>query len=173
MKKILQEFGSTSNINVLVNKSLLTIEYGCLKMHDLIQDMGREIVRKEAPKNPGQLSRLWYYVDVIEILTDDLVRIMYLLFYNLYIIVYYNNDNMHLTYLFVLVLKGSDKIEGIMPDPPQRAVVDWSGFAFEKMEWLRILIVRNTSFSYEPKHLPNHLRVLDWEEYDGNKFVCP
>ncbi|KAH1211545.1 TMV resistance protein N [Glycine max] len=133
-----QEFGSTSNINVLVNKSLLTIEYGCLKMHDLIQDMGREIVRKEAPKNPGQLSRLWYYVDVIEILTDDL---------------------------------GSDKIEGIMPDPPQRAVVDWSGFAFEKMEWLRILIVRNTSFSYEPKHLPNHLRVLDWEEYDGNKFI--
>ncbi|KAL5126437.1 TMV resistance protein N [Glycine soja] len=132
-----QEFGSTSNINVLVNKSLLTIEYGCLKMHDLIQDMGREIVRKEAPKNPGQLSRLWYYVDVIEILTDDL---------------------------------GSDKIEGIMLDPPQRAVVDWSGFAFEKMEWLRILIVRNTSFSYEPKHLPNHLRVLDWEEYDGNKF---
>ena len=59
-----------------------------------------------------------------------------------------------------------------MLDPPQRAVVDWSGFAFEKMEWLRILIVRNTSFSYEPKHLPNHLRVLDWKEQRETGIVC-
>ena len=72
--------------------------------------------------------------------------------------------------MFVLVLKGSDKIQGIMLDPPQREEVDWSGTAFEKMKRLRILIVRNTSFSSEPEHLPNHLRVLDWIEYPSKSF---
>ncbi|KAL2318720.1 hypothetical protein Fmac_032596 [Flemingia macrophylla] len=136
VKKILHEFGA-SNINVLVNKSLLTFENGCLKMHDLIQDMGREIVRLEAPNKPGERSRLWYYKEIIEILTEDY---------------------------------GSDNIQGIMLDPPQQEKVKWSGTAFEKMKWLRILIVRNTLFSLEPKHLPNHLKVLDWEEYPSEAF---
>ena len=57
-----------------------------------------------------------------------------------------------------------------MLDPPQREEVDWSGTAFEKMKRLRILIVRNTSFSSEPEHLPNHLRVLDWIEYPSKSF---
>ncbi|KAH1062573.1 hypothetical protein GYH30_005502 [Glycine max] len=138
VENILDDIGAiTYNINVLVKKSLLTIEDGCLKMHDLIQDMGRVIVRQEEPDNPGERSRLWYYEDVIEILTDDL---------------------------------GSNKIQGIMLDPPQREEVDWSGTAFEKMKRLRILIVRNTSFSSEPEHLPNHLRVLDWIEYPSKSF---
>ncbi|RDX77350.1 TMV resistance protein N, partial [Mucuna pruriens] len=38
------------------------------------------------------------------------------------------------------------------------------------MKELRILIVRSTSFSSEPEHLPNHLRVLDWEEYPSRSF---
>ncbi|XP_029125309.1 uncharacterized protein LOC109789614 [Cajanus cajan] len=135
VKKIIEEFGA-SNINVLVNKSLLTIENGYLKMHDLIQDMGREIIRQETTKL-GERSRLWYYEDVIEILTDDY---------------------------------GSDNIQGIMLDPPQKEVVNWDGNAFKKMESLRILIVRNTLFSHEPNHLSNHLRVLDWEEYPSRSF---
>ncbi|CAJ1971315.1 unnamed protein product [Sphenostylis stenocarpa] len=136
VEKILEEFDSTSNIIVLRNKSLVTVEDGYLKMHDLIQDMGREIVRQEAP-NPGERSRLWEYEDVIEILDED---------------------------------SGSNKIQGIMLNPPQQEEVDWSGDEFEKMKWLRILIVRNTSFLVAPKHLPNHLRVLDWEEYPSKCF---
>ncbi|CAJ1971313.1 unnamed protein product [Sphenostylis stenocarpa] len=137
VKRILEEFGSTSSINVLCDKSLLTIEDDCLKMHDLIQDMGREIVRQEAPNYPGKRSRLWDCEDVREILTED---------------------------------SGSKKIQGIMFDPPQREDVNWSGNAFEKMKWLRILIIRNTTFSPKPEHLPNHLRVLDWEEYPSKSF---
>ncbi|CAJ1971314.1 unnamed protein product [Sphenostylis stenocarpa] len=137
VKRILEEFGSTSSINVLCDKSLLTIEDDCLKMHDLIQDMGREIVRQEAPNYPGKRSRLWDCEDVREILTED---------------------------------SGSKKIQGIMFDPPQREEVNWSGNAFEKMKWLRILIIRNTTFSPKPEHLPNHLRVLDWEEYPSKSF---
>ncbi|KAL9315970.1 hypothetical protein ACSQ67_016971 [Phaseolus vulgaris] len=65
---------------------------------------------------------------------------------------------------------GSDKIQGIMLDPPQREEVEWSGTALVKMECLRILIVRNTSFSSELEHLPNYLRLLDWEECPSKSF---
>ncbi|XP_022637413.1 TMV resistance protein N-like [Vigna radiata var. radiata] len=137
VKKILKEFCSTSNMKVLVNKSLITIENDRLKMHDLIQDMGRQIVRQEAPDNPGQRSRILDYEDVIEILTKD---------------------------------SGSDKIQGIKLDPPKQAEVKWSGTEFGKMKWLRILIVRNTSFSSELQHLPNHLRLLHWDNYPSKSF---
>jgi len=57
-----------------------------------------------------------------------------------------------------------------MLDPPQPIKQDWSDTAFVKMNRLRILIVRNTTFSSEPKHLPNQLRLLDWEEYPSKSF---
>ncbi|KAF8036330.1 hypothetical protein BT93_C2146 [Corymbia citriodora subsp. variegata] len=57
-------------IAVLKEKSLITIEHGMLEMHDMIQEMGREIVRQESPKEPGERSRLWSYEDVIHVLTE-------------------------------------------------------------------------------------------------------
>ncbi|KAI4332384.1 hypothetical protein L6164_017298 [Bauhinia variegata] len=40
-------------------------------MHDLIQDMGREIVRQESSDDPGQRSRLWLKEDIIYVLTEN------------------------------------------------------------------------------------------------------
>ncbi|XP_018726978.2 disease resistance protein RPV1-like [Eucalyptus grandis] len=57
-------------IEVLLDKLLITIEHGKLEMHDMIQEMGREIVRKESPKEPGERSRLWFYKDVLHVLTE-------------------------------------------------------------------------------------------------------
>ncbi|KAF8036220.1 hypothetical protein BT93_C2049 [Corymbia citriodora subsp. variegata] len=57
-------------INVLIEKSLIAIEDGKLEMHDMIQEMGREIVRRESPKEPGERSRLWFYEDVLHVLTE-------------------------------------------------------------------------------------------------------
>lgn len=59
-------------IPVLVEKSLIFIEGNELHMHDLIQQMGREIVRRESPI-PGKRSRLWYHEDVVHVLQDDTV----------------------------------------------------------------------------------------------------
>ncbi|KAL3747241.1 hypothetical protein ACJRO7_016081, partial [Eucalyptus globulus] len=59
-----------SGIAVLIDKSLITIEYGKLEMHDMIQEMGREIIRRESPKVPGKRSRLWFYKDVLRVLTE-------------------------------------------------------------------------------------------------------
>ncbi|XP_065637067.1 disease resistance protein RUN1 [Quercus suber] len=40
-------------------------------MHDLLQDMGQEIVHRESPKEPGGCSRLWIYKDVIHVLKNN------------------------------------------------------------------------------------------------------
>ncbi|KAG4390487.1 hypothetical protein GLYMA_06G310000v4 [Glycine max] len=59
-------------ISVLVDRSLVSIDkYDRLRMHDLIQDMGREIVREVSPLEPGKRSRLWYHEDVFEVLSEN------------------------------------------------------------------------------------------------------
>ncbi|KAH9782279.1 ADP-ribosyl cyclase/cyclic ADP-ribose hydrolase [Citrus sinensis] len=39
-----------------------------IRMHDLLQELGREIVRQESI-NPGNRSRLWHHEDIYEVLT--------------------------------------------------------------------------------------------------------
>ncbi|XP_054777353.1 TMV resistance protein N-like isoform X1 [Prosopis cineraria] len=67
------DFGARFYIEILVDKSLVTVaDSGNLGMHDLIQQMGREIVRQEAPSNPCKRSRLWHCKDVLEVLRENL-----------------------------------------------------------------------------------------------------
>ncbi|KAL9432401.1 hypothetical protein AB3S75_027435 [Citrus x aurantiifolia] len=40
-------------------------------MHDLLQGMGREIVRQESIKDPGKRSRLWNHEDIYHVLTRN------------------------------------------------------------------------------------------------------
>ncbi|XP_045832557.1 disease resistance protein RUN1-like isoform X1 [Trifolium pratense] len=57
-------------ITVLVERSLVKIEKNNkLGMHDLIRDMGREIVRQSSPRKLGKHSRLWFREDVHDVLT--------------------------------------------------------------------------------------------------------
>ena len=61
-------------ISRLIEKCLVTIDhFNELSMHDLLQRMGREIVRQESPKSPGEQSRLWRCEDVLKVLTEDTV----------------------------------------------------------------------------------------------------
>jgi hypothetical protein len=63
------------HINVLVEKSLIKIdESGKVTLHDLLEDMGKEIVRQESPEDPGKRSRLWAYNDIKEVLQENKVR---------------------------------------------------------------------------------------------------
>lgn len=59
--KVLDSFGfdSVIGISVLIEKSLITITNGRLHMHDLIQEMGRQIVRESFPD-----SRLWQLEEI-------------------------------------------------------------------------------------------------------------
>jgi len=61
-------------INVLIQKSLIQIsESNDLTLHDLIADMGKEIVRLESPYQPGKRSRLWSDKDIVEVLEGNTV----------------------------------------------------------------------------------------------------
>jgi hypothetical protein len=44
-------------------------------MHDLLRDMGREIVREEYLKIPRKCSRLWQYEDALDQLAKHEVKI--------------------------------------------------------------------------------------------------
>ena len=44
-------------------------------MHDLLEEMGRNIVRQEYPDDPWRRSRLWDYKDINKVLKNDMVRL--------------------------------------------------------------------------------------------------
>ena len=74
IRDVLESFGyyPDYNIDILMEKSLITIGIsGKLRMHDLLQEMGHEIVRRESPKEPGGRSRLWMYEDVLHVLKKN------------------------------------------------------------------------------------------------------
>ncbi|XP_061359121.1 TMV resistance protein N-like [Gastrolobium bilobum] len=72
VKRLLKVCDFFPIIRVFASKSLITIdENGCLEMHDLIQEMGREIVRKESPSNHGDRSRIWYHKEVLQVLKEN------------------------------------------------------------------------------------------------------
>ena len=61
------------DLDVLVEKSLITISERNLWMHDLLQELGRQIVHSESPEQPGSRSRLWLKDDVLHVLKNNTV----------------------------------------------------------------------------------------------------
>ncbi|XP_027925185.1 TMV resistance protein N-like isoform X1 [Vigna unguiculata] len=128
------------HIGVLVDKSLLkfSVHGVMVKMHDLVEDMGKEIVRKESPKDPGKRSRLWLHEDIIQVLEDNTgtseIEIIHLDF----------------------------------PPLDKEEIVEWNRKAFKKMRNLKTLIIKSGNFSAGPKYLPNSLRVLEWWRYPSH-----
>ncbi|KAM1030009.1 hypothetical protein FF1_033914 [Malus domestica] len=59
------------DIAVLMEKSLLTLFGRKLWMHDLIQELGWEIVRRECCEEPGKRSRLWLPKDIIHVFVNN------------------------------------------------------------------------------------------------------
>ena len=69
-------------IKKLIDKCLITVDqYDKLSMHNLLQQMGKDIVQQESPKL-GERSRLWCYEDVLEVLTKNMVCIILVHFSN-------------------------------------------------------------------------------------------
>ncbi|XP_039169062.1 disease resistance protein RPV1 isoform X2 [Eucalyptus grandis] len=73
VKKVLDscDVQTTVGFDILIERSLISIDYGILKMHDLIQSMGMDIVRQECRDDPRSRSRLWQYDDVADALSSD------------------------------------------------------------------------------------------------------
>ncbi|KAH9725766.1 ADP-ribosyl cyclase/cyclic ADP-ribose hydrolase [Citrus sinensis] len=68
------DFDPVIGIRVLIDKSLIEISNGNrLRMHDLLQEMGQQIVKRQSPKEPGKRSRLWKEEDVHHVLTKNTI----------------------------------------------------------------------------------------------------
>ncbi|XP_068317484.1 disease resistance protein RUN1-like [Pyrus communis] len=70
--KILDECGfyATSEISILRERCLITVEWGELKMHDLIQEMAKTIISEKSPTQPERWSRLWNPEAIADVLTN-------------------------------------------------------------------------------------------------------
>ncbi|KAJ7961680.1 Disease resistance protein (TIR-NBS-LRR class) [Quillaja saponaria] len=66
-------FFAEIGITILMERCLITVDSkNKLRMHDLLRDMGREIVREKWPKEPEERSRLWWHEDVCDVLTKHM-----------------------------------------------------------------------------------------------------
>ncbi|KAG2300279.1 hypothetical protein Bca52824_036751 [Brassica carinata] len=64
-------YAAEIGITVLTEKSLIGISKGCIKMHDLLQQMGRELVRQQAVKKPAERFLLWDPEDICDLLSEN------------------------------------------------------------------------------------------------------
>ncbi|KAK4276221.1 hypothetical protein QN277_019191 [Acacia crassicarpa] len=71
-------FSTIIGLKVLLDKALITgvkestVRKARISMHDLIQEMGWEIVREESVDNPGNRSRLWDANEICHVLKHDM-----------------------------------------------------------------------------------------------------
>ena len=75
-------FNARIGISVLVEKSLLSVDDNeCLGMHDLLQEMGKKIVRFESNGYLGNSSRWWLKEDLLHVSKENMVRKMTVIIY--------------------------------------------------------------------------------------------
>ncbi|XP_041000617.1 probable WRKY transcription factor 19 [Juglans microcarpa x Juglans regia] len=122
-------------------------------MHDLLQEMGKEIVRQESPKEAGKRSRLWFYEDVRHVLEE-------------------NTGTNTIEAILLDFPKDDDDMQ-----------IRLHSEAFMNMKNLRLLFINWNIVQFSggpPNYLPNKIRVPDWPEYPwsilpsnfhGNKLV--
>ncbi|KAH1256575.1 TMV resistance protein N [Glycine max] len=71
-KEALREAAGISRVVVLNYRSLVTVDYkNKLGMHDLLRDMGREIIRSKTPMELEERSRLWFHEDALDVLSKE------------------------------------------------------------------------------------------------------
>ncbi|XP_023730871.1 disease resistance protein RPV1-like [Lactuca sativa] len=64
-------FHATYGLRVLEQKSLITISYNRLGMHDRIEELGKNIVWRSHPHEPNKHSRLWICEEIEELISND------------------------------------------------------------------------------------------------------
>ncbi|CAF1888499.1 unnamed protein product [Brassica napus] len=73
VKKCLEKSGLDVKLGleVLAHNSLISIEYGFIRMHRLLKQMGREIVKKQSLEEPGKRQFLWDANEIFDVLEGN------------------------------------------------------------------------------------------------------
>ncbi|KAI9376890.1 hypothetical protein POPTR_019G017082v4 [Populus trichocarpa] len=59
------------DLQTLHERSLIKVLGETVTMHDLLRDMGREVVREKSPKQPGERTRIWNQEDAWNVLEQQ------------------------------------------------------------------------------------------------------
>ncbi|KAD6454851.1 hypothetical protein E3N88_09557 [Mikania micrantha] len=137
--KILEGCGFHAQIGleVLEQKSLINIlDYGTLSMHDHLEEMGRNIVRRLHPDEPNRHSRLWVKKEIEEILINDLgtkaTRSMNLMYPGIHPAIVMKSLRKMKELRLLCVFDGNktwEIDEGVEYLPNSLRSLNWSGFA--------------------------------------------
>ncbi|CAL5398994.1 unnamed protein product [Camellia sinensis] len=149
------DFYTTVGIRNLIDRCLLTVdEHKKLVMHQLVQEMGREIVRQESPKEPGERTRLWNHKDSFNVLRENTGtgKIEGLKIDMNFLEDKYDRITVGTT------LRNSDKIA---------LEVD----SFARMHKLKLLQLRNLQVNGSFENFPKGLRWLCWHGFSFNS-IC-
>ncbi|XP_060196142.1 disease resistance protein Roq1-like isoform X2 [Lycium barbarum] len=146
-------------VKVLMEKSLITISEGRIFMHQLIQEMGWHIVRREAFDYPREYSRLWMSEDISHVLARNMGTEKI------------EGISLNLTKMYTDISQalernlGTDKIKGMSLKFTNVKEVNVSVTAFMQMTRLRFLKIKNAYVSQGPDILPGELNWLSWHGY--------
>ncbi|KAI9128801.1 hypothetical protein K1719_000284 [Acacia pycnantha] len=123
------------HIGVLVDKCLIKIDNfsNSIKMHDLVQDMGREIIHQESRKDPRKRSRLWSSKDIRRVLeecegTSDVIAIIQVESFESMEIDWDGNAFKSMKNLKILILENAIFLQGPEYLPNGLAILRWRGY---------------------------------------------
>ncbi|XP_052877386.1 disease resistance protein RPV1-like [Gossypium arboreum] len=138
------EFFPDIGIDVLIKKSLIKVsdDNKYLRMHALLQEMGRKIVEEKCVDEPGKRCRLWKERDVHHVLTK--------------------NTTCSWVELLGQVQRPTQDL-GVFGESGK--ILNLNVDAFSKMKKLRLFRVLCLSNCDDLKYLSNELRLLDWTGY--------
>ncbi|PRQ22466.1 putative TIR domain, P-loop containing nucleoside triphosphate hydrolase [Rosa chinensis] len=124
-------------LKVLEEKSLITIFKNKLSMHDLLQEMGFEIVRRESPDEPGKRSRLWSPNVIHNVLKKnkgtDKIRAMVMDLPELEVAHWKPEAFSNLTQLSLLHIRNVNLPEGLTSLSNSLRLLDWSGYPLRSL----------------------------------------
>jgi hypothetical protein len=86
-------------LRALVNKSLVKVNNTKVWMHDLLEEMGKNIVQ-ECLEDPGKRSRLWSFEDINNVLTENTVS-CYLENLSIYLIILFKRVQFRVDLLII------------------------------------------------------------------------
>ncbi|MED6146300.1 hypothetical protein PIB30_033300 [Stylosanthes scabra] len=138
VQNILQhcDYNAKSGIATLIDRSLVTLnENGRLEMHDLLEEMGKQIEIEKSPYDPDKRDRLWSAKDADDVLTQE--------------------QETETTRSIVLKLNSQ---YNILDKHFERR---WRDLAFSNIRRLKLLILNGVKVPIVTK-IPISLKVLHW-----------
>ncbi|XP_061370718.1 disease resistance protein Roq1-like [Gastrolobium bilobum] len=176
----LRGFHSENGIQALTDKSLIKIDRnGFVRMHDLIKDMGREIVRQESASEPGRRSRLWFDEDIVHVLKEntgtDTIEVMIIDLCKDKEVQWSGKAFKKMRNLRILIIRNARFTGGPQNLPNCLRVLDWSGYPSPSLpsdfnpENLVILSLPESCLKSFKS--PKVFESLNFMDFEGCKFL--